>query len=245
MLKQIDCKYCLWTLLCACVLITSPVVSASEKSVTASEKVVIAQSVCGADQRAAFLEAANDDVPADQLVELFSHCTANGGEALVEPEEKVAIDGGEALAGPVEKIITINNGLASVFYEQMNGCGYHPQLGVAVCDVEIKQTFGFGPFGPAPLGSTEFVDFCFFCGGAFILVPGTVHVTDDTTGVLPSWGMMAFGVVPPACGMPAGTGAPLPIRATLSWGVPAIAPCTPAPTMVWGNQINFDTRDDP
>ncbi len=186
---------------------------------------------CGPDERTAFLNAANDGVPADVLVQQFAHCMD------AAPTQSVAQDG--------DKVITVNNGLASIFYEQMNGCGYHPQFGVAACDVEIRQPFGFGPFGPAPLGSTEFVDFCFFCGGGVFQSQGTVHVTNDTTGVVPSWGMAAFGFIPPACGFPAGTGAPMQVRATLSWGVPAINPCSAAPIMVWGNQITFDTRDDP
>lgn len=186
---------------------------------------------CGPEERAAFLNAANNGVPAGVLVQQYAHCM---DAAPAQP----AVQNGD-------KIININNGLASIFYEEMNGCGYHPQLGVAACDVEIKQPFGFGPFGPAPAGSTEFVDFCFFCPGGVFPVQGTVHVTDDTTGVAPSWGMAAFAQIPQACGFPAGTGAPLQVRATLSWGVPAINPCSAAPTMVWGNQINFDTRDDP
>lgn len=222
MSKRNHVTCCLWTLLCACLLATPAVLTAAQQA----EPVP----VCGPEQRAAFLDAANDGVPAEQLVEQFAHCATPTNTAVAEPGEK---------------IITVNNALASTFYEQMNGCGYHPQVGFAACDVEIRQPFGFGPFGPNPLGSTEFVDFCFTCGGGTFQVTGTVHVTNDTTGVAPSWGMMAFARIPNACGFPAGTGAPFQVRATLSWGVPAINPCTPAPIMVWGNQITFDTRDDP
>ncbi len=228
MTKSIHLKPTLWALLG--MLIALPV--------AAAEQAVVTQAICGADDRQAFLNAANDGAPAEDLVAQFAHCMTDATDGLTDPGEKAA-------DLPGSNIITINNGLASTFYEQMNGCGYHPQVGAAACDVEIKQTFGFGPFGPAPFGSTEFVDFCFLCGGAWIPVQGTVHVTDDISGVAPSYGMMAFAFAPPACGVPAGTGAPLTIRATLSWGVPAIAPCTAAPTMVWGNQITFDTRDDP
>ncbi len=230
MVKSIHRKPTLWALLGACVLITLPV--------AAAEQAALEQAVCGADEREAFLNAANDGVPAEELVALFAHCLDSATDGLTDPGEK-------ALGLPEDKIITINNALANTFYEQMNGCGYHPQIGFAVCDVEIKQTFGFGPFGPAPLGSTEFVDFCFVCGGAVIPVQGTVHVTDNISLALPSYGMMAFAAAPPACGVPAGTGAAFTIVATLSWGVPAIAPCTAAPIMVWGNRITFDTRDDP
>ena len=212
----------LWALLFACMLIAPSL---------AAETATVETTACGPAERAAFLQAANDGVPAEELVDLFAHCAQDGNTDLGKPREKV---------------IVINNALASTFYEQMNGCGYHPQAGRVACDVEIKQPFGFGPFGPPPLGSTEFVDFCFSCpaGAPFVTVQGTVHVTDDITGVAPSWGMMVSAPVPAACG-PAGTGMPLIFRATLSWGVPAIAPCTAAPIMVWGNQITFDTRDDP
>lgn len=223
MTKQTYLRCCLWTLLCACALVTLSVSAAQDAEPTAG---------CSADERAAFLDAANNGVPAEDLVQIYAHCAADTTTNT-------------GLTEPGEKIITINNGLASTFYEQMNGCGYHPQIGVAVCDVEIKQPFGFGPFGPNPLGSTEFVDFCFRCAAGSFQTQGTVHVTNDTTGVTPSWGMMAFGIIPPGCGYPAGTGAPIQVRATLSWGVPAINPCSNAPIMVWGNQISFDTRDDP
>ncbi len=212
----------LWILLCACLLTAS--------ASLAADGINNGETACGPDERAAFLEAANNGVPPAVLHQQFAHCADSATTSL---------------ATPGDKIITVNNALASTFYEQMNGCGYHPQIGVAACDVEIKQTFGFGPFGPPPFGSTEFVDFCFFCGGGVFPVQGTVHVTDDTTGVVPSWGMMAFAPIPNVCGFPAGTGAPFTIRATLSWGAPATNPCTATPTMTWGNQITFDTRDDP
>lgn len=212
----------LWIVLCSCLLTASAGFAAAGTNNN--------DTACGPEERAAFLDAANDGVSAAELHDAFAHCADGAAQPL---------------AAPQDKIITVNNLLASTFYEQMNGCGYHPQIGVAVCDVEIKQPFGFGPFGPAPFGSTEFVDFCFFCGGGVFPVQGTVHVTDDTTGVTPSWGMMAFARVPNVCGFPAGTGAPFQVRATLSWGVPALNPCTTTPTMTWGNQITFDTRDDP
>lgn len=197
--------------------------------------------ICGPEQREAFRQLANDGVSPEELVEIFAHCrdTSNA----TSPAEEA--DAAKAIEEPGDQIIIVNNGLASTFYEQMNGCGYHPQLGVAACDIEIKQPFGFGPFGPPPFGSTEFVDFCYFCPTGVFRVQGTVHVTDDTTGVTPSWGMAAFGPVPTACGFPAGSGAPFTIAATLSWGAPAVNPCSAAPRMTWGNQIIFDTRDDP
>lgn len=222
MLNRHPLRSLIGILLCAGLLAASPIFandSATDKA-----------AACGPEEREAFLNAANDGVPPEELHALFAHC-ADGNQA--------------PLVAPGDKVITINNGLASTFYEQMNGCGYHPQIGVAACDVEIKQPFGFGPFGPPPAGSTEFVDFCFFCAGGVFPVQGTVHVTDDVSGSAPSWGMMAFAAIPNVCGFPAGTGAPFRVRATLSWGAPALNPCSTAPTMTWGNQINFDTRDDP
>ena len=178
---------------------------------------------CGDEERQAYLQAAESGMSADELMQMFAHCT--------EP----------APAG-LSKTITVNNGLASTWYEQMNGCGYHPQVGVAACDVELKRTGGYGSY---PSGSTEHVTFCFQCGGAgWVAVPGSVHVTNNTSAASPSYGFMAYAFPPAGCPS-GGTGASFTVRATLSWAVPASNACSSNPTMVWGNQITFDTRDDP
>lgn len=180
---------------------------------------------CGDEERQAYLQAAEDGVPPDELNAQFAHC-ADGASPL----------------GVSQKIITVNNGVGSTFYEQMNGCGVHPQFRLASCDVELKRRTWYGNF---PWGSNEHVTFCFFCGGGWIPVPASVHVTNDVSGVQPSYGFAAFAQVPNAC--PAGgTGAAYTVRATLSWAVPATNPCNAInPGLTWGNQITFDTRDDP
>ena len=176
------------------------------------------------------MQEAEGGAPISDLFEAYAHC-AN------EVAQPVGTN------GPGEKVIAVNNGVGSTFYEQMNGCGYHPQIGVAACDVEVKRTTWYGNY---PTGSNEHVTFCFFCGGGWIPVPGSVHVTNDISGTQPSYGFMAFAVAPNACPVPGGgTGVSFPIRATLSWAVPAGNPCSNNPSLVWGNRITFDTRDDP
>lgn len=180
--------------------------------------------VCGDSEREAFLADAEAGVPIEELVELYGHCAK---EALP--------------TSMTEKTIIINNGVGSIFYERMNGCGYHPQARHAACDVEVRRNTWYGPF---PAGSNEWVTFCFFCGGGWIPIQGSVHVTNDVQGVVPpSFGFMAFAPAPANC--PAGNGVSFPIRAVLSWAVPAGNPCTLNPVLVWGNQIILDTRADP
>jgi hypothetical protein len=205
----------IWSLIVlvgACALLASPVVGQ------------VTTELCGDAERMAFQNDAEAGIPIDELVNLYGNC-AN------------SVPSGDTTT----KVITINNGVGSTFYEQMNGCGYHPQIRVAACDVEVKRATWYGPY---PTGSNEHVTFCFFCGGGWIPVPGAVHVTNDVSGTIPSWGFMAYAAAPAAC--PAGgTGVSFPVRATLSWAVPAGNPCTQNPSLIWGNQITFDTRDDP
>lgn len=201
-----------------CCLLGLPAWAANEPS--APEPVP----VCGDDERIAYQEAAESGVSAEELADQFAHCRFDGSDGL-------------------QKTITINNAVGSTFYEQMNGCGYHPQIGVAACDVEVKRTTWYGNY---PAGSNEHVTFCFQCGGGWTAVPGAVHVTNDISGAAPSYGFMAYAVAPPLCPPPGGgTGVAFQVRATLSWAVPAGNPCANNPTLVWGNQITFDTRDDP
>jgi len=207
----------IWALVVACALLTSP---------------VFANENCSDEERIAFQADVEAGIPMEELVQIYAQCADPASLPVLTSE-----------AGVPDKTI-MQTATASVFYEQMNGCGYHPQIRVAACDVEVKRTTWYGPFGPPPNGSFEYVTFCFGCGGGWIPVLGSVHVTNDTSGAPPSWGFMAYATAPTAC--PAGgTGISFPIRATLSWATPAANPCTTTPMMIWGNQITFDTRDDP
>ncbi|MEM9557779.1 MAG: hypothetical protein AAGC60_26215 [Acidobacteriota bacterium] len=184
--------------------------------------------ICGDDERKQYAELAEAGFPAEELYEMFAHCAGDVVSPLAD-----------------SKTITINNTIGSIFYEEMNGCGYHPQVRVAFCDVELKRDTWYGPFGPAPAGSNENVTFCFRCGGGWIPVLGTVHVTNDNgSAASPSYGFAAYAFAPPQCPS-GGTGASFRVRSTLSWFFPAINPCSNNPGVVWGNRIDWDARDDP
>ena len=132
----------------------------------------------------------------------------------------------------------------NVFYEQMNGCGYHPQAELVACDVEIKRTTGYGAF---PGGTFEHVLFCFDCdqnGTWEFNTRGFVHVTNNVAAApTPSWYHLAYSSTfhaPTIC--TTNNGGQANVRAILSW---AAAPATCTSTPFWGNIINFTARRDP
>ncbi|HSP77084.1 MAG TPA: hypothetical protein VLQ93_01045 [Myxococcaceae bacterium] len=131
----------------------------------------------------------------------------------------------------------------NVFYERMNGCGVHPQRKEAACDVEIRQSTGYGAF---PGGSMEHVLFCFDCNVDGVWDFGTrgqVHVTNDVSGTMPSW---YHAVIANASNAPAmcawGSGSAYRVRAILSWAFQPTS-CNFAP--IWGNRFDFKARFDP
>lgn len=162
-----------------------------------------------------------------------------------------------AAAQLAPKSISITNN-GSIYYERMNGCGYHPQGEMLACDVEIRQPFGFG--GAA--GSNEHVLFCVDCDNDLAwdyATLGTVHVTDDFSGGTPSW---YFNVYATTWGAPtwdpntpgqlvnctANDGAAMKVKAMLSWVLrPDPVTLTSCYTFApfWGNTITFDARRDP
>lgn len=139
-----------------------------------------------------------------------------------------------------------NNG--STYYEQLNGCGYHPQGEMLTCDVEIKQRFGFGG---AP-GTSEHVLFCMDCNSDGIwdyATLGSVHVTDDFSGGTPSWYFNVYATTwaaPANC--TANDGLVTRVQAQLSWvlrpGQVTVNSCYNF-NPFWGNTILFDARRDP
>jgi hypothetical protein len=143
--------------------------------------------------------------------------------------------------GAGQTVITNSN----IFFERMNGCGWHPQKGVLACDVEIRQNGGYGGFGPAPFGSYERALFCVDCnsdGRYEFSYTGAVHVTNNASGTLPSWHHLVYTTTPTSLCGPAGNGGAFQVRAILSW---AFAPprCDFRP--YWGNRIDFSARRDP
>lgn len=149
-----------------------------------------------------------------------------------------------------KSIIITNNGSTS--YEQMDGCGYHPQGETLACNVQIKLPFGFG----GATGTSEHVLFCMDCdnnGTWDYATLGSVHVTDDFSGGIPSW---YFNVTASTWAAPnsagrnctANDGLVTRVQAKLSWVLRpdpvTLSSCsTFAP--FWGNTITFDARRDP
>lgn len=133
---------------------------------------------------------------------------------------------------------------ANIFYERLNGCGYHPQAEMVSCDVEIRRNFGYFPF---PGGSTEWVRYCLDCNQDGIwdyTTSGSVHVTDDRFGFNnPPYFHEAHATTfdaPVFCTVnDGGTGT---LRAILSW-VLKPANCSSRP--FWGNTITEQIRRDP
>ncbi len=198
---------------------------------------VLAQ-VCGDAERQQFQDAVDSGVSWDELQAFFAVCADDGQSPLLSKSKD---------AGATQKVIQkINTG--SVYYEQMNGCGYNPQSKEVACDVEVKRNTYYGPF---PTGSQEFVRFCFACNTTSLNPPmfdstflGAVHVTDDNqSGGTPSYYFTASSRTwpgPSPC--PNNDGNAMTVRAILSWYTP-VPDCTSSP--IWGNQFTFTVRRDP
>lgn len=151
----------------------------------------------------------------------------------------------------MEKVIAFTP--SNVFYERMNGCGYHPQNEIVACDVEIRRPTGYGAFGAPPAGSFEYIRVCLDCDRNGIWdfqAVGNVHVTNNiAAGPVPSWYHMAFvptAAAPGAC--IANNGGQTDVRVILSWAAvpPPCANVGVAQAMpIWGNRIDFTARRDP
>lgn len=199
---------------------------------------------CGDSARAAFATAVANGATDQELEDQFGHCRT----AYTEPvcNETTGSDAftsitGQARSaiGQVKSIVNFNT-----FYERMNGCGYHPQVEIVACDVEIRQLTGYGAF---PGGTNEFVRFCLDCdrnGTWDFTTLGSVHVTNNVAaGPVPSWYHLAYGLTGGAPAMcTANNGGQANVRAILSWAA-APANCNSQP--FWGNIINFTARRDP
>lgn len=200
---------------------------------------------CDDSARAAFAAAVASGATDQELEDQFGHCRTAYTEPPCSPEPGddagLASVTGEirSVVAPVKSVVNSN-----IFYERMNGCGYHPQAELLACDVEIRRLTGYGGF---PGGSNEFVRFCMDCdrnGTWDFTTVGSVHVTNNVAaGPVPSWYHLAYGwstSAPNFC--TANNGGQANVRAILSWAaVPAN--CNSVP--FWGNIINFTARRDP
>ena len=202
---------------------------------------------CGDSVRAAFAAAVAAGASEQELEDQFGHCRTVYTEPPCTSGTNAVTDEGfdsmtsqvKSVVGQVKSVVNFN-----IFYERMNGCGYHPQAELVACDVEIRQLTGYGAF---PGGTNEFVRFCLDCdrnGTWDFTTVGSVHVTNNVAaGPVPSWYHLAYGLTggaPNFC--TANNGGQANVRAILSWAV-APANCNSVP--FWGNIINFTARRDP
>jgi hypothetical protein len=137
----------------------------------------------------------------------------------------------------------------STNYEEIKGCGYHPQRKEAACRVDIKQLAGYNGVlnGANGLGgSLEYVKLCVDLGAGLVPVNTNGFHVNDAAAISgqPVWN---FAAILPAnltlFQQPLNRQA-LNARAILSWAAPPGGTCA-APTFVWGNVQNFRIRLDP
>lgn len=213
-----------------------------------------AQTVCDETVRQQFLTAVESGATESQLELAYSYCRQN-----LETPTCTYQTAELAGFGLDEKAKTVTNN-GSVYYERMNGCGYHPQSESLACDVEIRRRGGYGPF---PTGSNEHVLFCLDCNrdGAYDYATlGSVHVTDDVSGGPLSFYFHVFATTwaapirnpntppPNFVNCTVNNGAAIDVKAVLSWS------WRPDPVNLstcytfrpfWGNTILFTARNDP
>jgi hypothetical protein len=179
-----------------------------------------AQEKCDDASRTNFAAAVAAGATEEELEAQFGHCR----DAYTEPvcpagAPAIAAEGIRSVTSEVKSVINYN-----VFYERMNGCGYHPQAEMLACDVEIRQLGGYGAF---PGGTFEHVRFCMDCdrnGTWDFTTLGFVHVTNNIApGPTPSWYHLAYATTfgaPAACTV--NNGGQANVRAILQWAaVPA------------------------
>lgn len=208
---------------------------------------------CGDSVHEQFAIDAENGLSDDDLEALYGHC-ANYVEPTTCPTEPAPTT---LLSDPIglqsqsaaTKVVTNRN----IYYERMNGCGYHPQSGVVACDVEIRRAFGYAGIGAPPFGSFEHVIFCGDCNGNGFLGDfgdfvrrATVHTNDHNFfwPFNPSHYHLTFASNPPT-GCLTLNGRPVQFRAILSWARPPASCAGAGFGRPWGNQIDWTARLDP
>jgi hypothetical protein len=188
-------------------------------------------------------EALQAGIEPKQISEVYAAC-------LPPAEPPIFNEDGE----PVQNVISSQkSGWGNTKFEELTGCGYHPQRRELVCVVKLKQQSGYGgtPPYPANMGSFEWVKFCVFYNsdnppiGWESVNTSAVHVHDR-----PSYAMHPpyyYGVVIPAnprLHQALVNGQTLRAGAALSWG--ALPPAWPwCPPGYWGNSKYFKIKLDP
>lgn len=155
-----------------------------------------------------------------------------------------------AIRSPLTNVAAAQNTTAtgSIFWEQIDACGYHPQRRELECAVEVRQRFGFAGTPPgAPgfngPGSWEWVQFCVDYGAGLVPVNiSAVHVHDEAYGVAPPWYYGVSVQADTTLHQAAVNGQTLRARAILSW---TLIPTGCNYTPIWGNQADFFIKLDP
>jgi len=140
-------------------------------------------------------------------------------------------------------------------YEELTGCGYHPQRRELACVVELKKTSGYGgtPPYPAHMGSFEWVKFCVYYPssqpnpGWEAVNTSAVHVHDKPPTPIamypPPYHYAVIVQANPRLHQALVNGQTLWARAALSWGSPPSQSwCSPG---FWGNAIWLKIKLDP
>ncbi|HEC84552.1 MAG TPA: hypothetical protein ENI48_04835 [Thioploca sp.] len=186
-------------------------------------------------------EALQAGIEPEQISEVYAAC-------LPPAEPPNFNEDGE----PVQNVISSKkSGWGNTKFEELTGCGYHPQRRELVCVVKLKQQSGYGgtPPYPANMGSFEWVKFCVFhfthpIGWESVNI-SAVHVHDrPEIAMLPPY---YYGVViqaNPRLHQALVNGQTLWARAALSWGAlpSAQAWCPPG---YWGNSKFLKIKLDP
>ncbi|MCB1033333.1 MAG: hypothetical protein KDD47_05815 [Acidobacteria bacterium] len=154
------------------------------------------------------------------------------------------------LEAPFSNTVDLQNTTAtgSIFWEQIDACGYHPQRRELECAVEVRQRFGFAGTPPgAPgfngPGSWEWVQFCVDYGAGLVPVNiSAVHVHDEAYGVNPPWYYGISVQADTTLHQALVNGQTLRARAILSWTLIPTG-CNFVP--IWGNQADFRIKLDP
>jgi hypothetical protein len=236
------------TLFCIFALAMLPVFLAAGSAAVAQEG-----SVCGDAEHEMYALDAESGISDDELEALYGHCAnyvePTSCEITPAPTTLSGNPSGLTSQGAGIKVVTNRN----IFYERLNGCGYHPQSGLVACDVEIRRAFGYAGLGAPPFGSFEHVLFCGDCNGNGVLGDfgdfvrwTTVHTNDHNFfwPFNPSHYHLAFASNPPA-GCSVLNGRPVAFRAILSWARPPASCAGAGFGRPWGNQIDWTARLDP
>lgn len=145
----------------------------------------------------------------------------------------------------------------SVYYEELEACGFYPQESRLECIIPIKQRFGYGGPVGSP-GSHEHVLFCIDWdqNGIYtqneMLGSGMVQVHDEAGAAMPPWRYAVYRDIDPLGGPRTSNsggvantttvGPTYKARAVLSWYA-ALPNCNA--TARWGNTKDFQIRFDP